>query len=92
MTDYSELKRLAEAATRGPWKYWGEVGHEIFAAATSGSMVKAFMLNRDAKEADGEFIAAANPAAILALIAELEDLRREYNDLYDAFEVEGGQS
>lgn len=49
MTDYTELKRLAEAAAKGDW---------------SGAKA-------------GEFMVAANPAAVLALIAENERLRAD---------------
>lgn len=77
MSDYNELKRLAEAATRGPWRYWGEVGHEIFGSPTGNSMTKAFILNRDARKQDGEFIAAANPAAVVDLITERDDAQSQ---------------
>lgn len=73
MSDHSELKRLAEAATPGPWvktidgvmpvgEKFGIFGN---AAATNG-------------EANRKFIAAANPAAVLDLIAELENLRANH--------------
>lgn len=69
MSDYSELKRLAEAATPGPWQT--ELAYPIIKPAypARGSIASALIWQ------DGHFIAAANPAAVLALIAENEALR-----------------
>ncbi|WP_277963879.1 ead/Ea22-like family protein [Pseudomonas sp. RIT-To-2] len=68
MTDYTELKRLAEAATPGPWQT--EQAYPIVQPAypARGSIASALIWQ------DAHFIAAANPAAILALIAENERL------------------
>lgn len=63
MTDYSELKRLAEASM-GEWYEIGELRCEDRSGYING-------LHHD----DEYFIAAANPAAVLALIAELEQAR-----------------
>lgn len=71
MTENTELKRLAEAAPEGPWYQHGGIKQ---------------VLNHDCEtvcetfEEDGDcptarFIAAANPTAVLALIAENERLR-----------------
>ena len=60
-----ELKRLAEAATPGPW-YVGFFGK--FCVVGIGS---------DMQEPDAKYIAAANPAAVLELIAEVERLQEE---------------
>jgi hypothetical protein len=70
MSNYSELKKAAEAATPGPWRYWGEVGHEIFGPVHGGSGSRCFRLNNDARMADAEFIAAANPEVVLSLISD----------------------
>jgi len=72
MTDNTELKRLAEAAPEGTWYQHGGIKQ---------------VLNHDCEtvcetfEEDGDcptarFIAAANPAAVLALIAENERLTK----------------
>lgn len=81
MSDYSELKRLAEAATPGPWacgdkpegRFWhigagNQAIGSTYAASKNSSMASVF-------EANARFIAAANPAAVLALIAENERLQ-----------------
>lgn len=77
MTDHTELKRLAEAAIEGPW----HLHEERESSSFQGYMVvdpwrcpmAAFgTSNQDAKNA--EFVAAANPAEVLALIAENKHL------------------
>ncbi|MDR8369261.1 hypothetical protein NM213_04955 [Pseudomonas lactis] len=64
MADYTELKRLAEASL-GEWYEIGELRCEDRSGYING-------LHHD----DEYFIAAANPAAVLALIAENEELGR----------------
>ena len=103
---HDDLKRLAEAATPGPWLYrpkphddWG------FVRSVAGEMVAIGMRYLTDKEEDvhrangtdprgpnAKFIAAANPAAVLALLAEHDRLRaaleaaeseaRRYADFY----------
>lgn len=85
MTDYSELKRLAEAATPGPYRQcgadsesksctcgqiWSTETDELVAFAHDGDE----MIGAPAagQSANAQFFAAANPAAVLALIAENE--------------------
>jgi hypothetical protein len=76
MSDYAELKRLAEAATPGPWvktvdgvmpegEKFGIFGNF---GATNG-------------ESNREFIAAANPAVVLALLAERDHFKAENEQL-----------
>ena len=71
MSDYSELKRLAEAATPGPWQT--ELAYPIIQPAypARGSIASALIWQ------DAHFIAAANPAAVLVLIKEIDGLREE---------------
>ena len=75
-TNIEELKRKAEAATPGPWR-----------AAISSSMVNSVCTTFETVCETGKniddalYIAAANPAAILALIAEIDSLRDEVNGL-----------
>lgn len=78
MTDYSELKRLAEAATPGPWVtennelYWSEDGYTKHLMETfDGNDI----CHDEEHPANLRFIAAANPAAVLELIAENERLK-----------------
>jgi cell division protein FtsB len=69
MSDYTELKRLAEASL-GEWYEFGELRCEDRSGYING-------LHHD----DEYFIAAANPAAVLALIAEIDAARKELKDL-----------
>ncbi len=91
MTDHSELKRLAEAATTGPWSMCGEAdgsqGFEIIQdiwnehGTHTGKDVVVYEWSDESDplgvihRADAEFIAAANPVAVLALIADLDEAR-----------------
>ncbi|QAY93667.1 ead/Ea22-like family protein [Pseudomonas sp. ACM7] len=91
MTDHAELKRLAEAATAGPWSMCGEAdgsqGFEIIqdiwseSGTHTGKDVVVYEWSDESDplgvihRVDAEFIAAANPAAVLALIAENERLK-----------------
>lgn len=62
---YEELKKLAKAATRGPWVHSGN-----WVSTVRGNSVA------DCPRGDEEFIAAANPSAVLALIKDLESHKR----------------
>ena len=71
MSDYSELKRLAEAAHRAhenitPWFALG-----------SGDVNICFGHTPNNVSPPGAYIAAAAPSVILAILAELEALRAE---------------
>lgn len=71
MSDYSELKRLAEAATPGPWAYDGSY---VCPARTEDgtTYVELWRSIADCHQPENtKFIAAANPAAVLALLAEV---------------------
>lgn len=83
MTDTDKLKRLAEAATRGPWNYDGEGvtddGSTYREVSSSAEIILGeygFVSAENAK-----YIAAANPQAILALIAENERLNAVANNV-----------
>lgn len=124
MSDYSELKKLAEAATPGDWQVietelpcrlgLSHIERRIFTAkdhpqlkapypVVSGSVA----LGTDEtpvhhmvsiRSEDAAFIAAANPAAVLAMIAENEHLiesrgearedRNKIGDRYDQLKAE----
>lgn len=86
MTPNDELRRLAEAATPGEWEVYSEpdVGMPpaLMALRPSGDRVIKFF--RDPIEPlsrqDLEFVAAASPARILALLDEVEALKRERDE------------
>ena len=68
MTDYTELKRAAEAASQGRWN---QDGFDV-----QNDDINDYRVARCNRLADAKFIAAANPAAVLALITENERLER----------------
>ena len=71
----NELRKLAEDATPGPWIKRGYVPG--IGCGVDGVTAVA----HHTTSADADFISAANPAAILALIAEIDSLRDEVNGL-----------
>lgn len=71
MTDYTELKRLAEAATPGPWYQHGG----IMQVLNDGCETVCETFENDGDCPDAQFIAAANPTAVMALISDLDEAR-----------------
>ncbi len=75
MTDLAEMKRLAEAATPGPWQaFRPELENKFFAevADSTGNMTICHLLAGDIDDRNVQFIAAANPAAVLELIERVK--------------------
>ena len=74
-----ELKRLADAATGGPWKVGKYLGqnHDAWCvhydAGDKGRGID--VIQSMCGISNAKYIAAANPAAVLELIAEVEALR-----------------
>ncbi|WP_258152898.1 MULTISPECIES: ead/Ea22-like family protein [unclassified Pseudomonas] len=85
MTDTNKLKELAERATPGPWVVDAQQSGAIFnIESESGDQCVAMSQENPAptrlemneqRRVNAAFIAAANPQAILKLIAEVERLR-----------------
>lgn len=92
MTDTNKIKKLAKLATPGPWVVDAQQIGAIFNIETeSGDLCIAMSQENPAptklemneqRKVNAEFIAAANPRAILGLIAEIERLRGEI-DTYE---------
>ncbi|MGP5106655.1 ead/Ea22-like family protein [Pseudomonas helleri] len=91
-----ELTALAKAATPGPWTidgdYINEYGHVLHSYITNGrkgggriasTFVNCLVKTNEQCRANAAFIAKANPAAILALIAENERLSAEEQEAAD---------
>ena len=84
MVDLVRLEELAKAATPGPWKQHLVDDTTVicpqrdicctFAEGGLNDDVD-FSSDTEQREADAAFIAAANPATILELLAEIERLR-----------------
>ncbi len=87
MIDCKELRRLAEAATPGPWE---EIGGEITqywtrpepwldivsTKVTCSPYCHGGTAAGVERTEDAEFIAAANPAAVLGLLDQLDAARQ----------------
>jgi hypothetical protein len=71
MVDLEELKRLAQAATGGTWIEDGKI---IIATDVDEVVGR---LAATIREEDADFIAAANPAAMLELIQRLEAAEKD---------------
>ncbi len=86
--DKKTLRALAEGATPGPWTtisrgaYWGEEegdvrgpdGQDIYGAEFVQPLNRQNTTRGHAWFRDTAFIAAANPATVLALLDEIEEL------------------
>lgn len=80
--DTKRLRELAEAATPGPWgTEQGDLEEwpSTVAIAVTGGRQKIYACPPGGTfpKADQEFIAAANPSTVLALLDEIERLRRD---------------
>lgn len=80
MTDYQKLRRLAEAATPGPWRTYRESDFDGIMIESDSKCICAFDTwehRPDEREPDAAFIAAANPTTVLALLDDNEALRKQ---------------
>lgn len=96
MTDVSELRALAEAATPGPWDTRAERmrPRAIVVAGTEQVADAAEHVHwTDAQcERNAAFIAAANPSAILSLLDRLAALEAETKRLRQGIEAEAHET
>lgn len=84
-TDTEELRRLAEAATPGPWTWWTSCSFRRLSSDASGKdgdvlhavKYKDGVCGIEGSESDMAFIAAANPAAVLELLDTLAAQKAE---------------
>lgn len=87
MTDHAELRRLAKAATPGPW---GRDGFYIHTTRKEGGTTYVETWNTlagIARKENAEFVAAANPKTILALLDEIDGLKAENEVLRGALQA-----
>ena len=84
-----ELQRLAEAATPGPWEV-GNHASQVTSSCTCCGLIATCALfgfesgDREtdaAQHYNSDYIAAANPAAVLELLAYVKRLERENESL-----------
>lgn len=86
--DKRELREAAEKATPGDWKY-STFDCAITDDTSSLAIVRmdSGHLNDEQSALNGAFIAAANPASVLALLDELEAKDKQIADLKEAFSI-----
>ncbi|MFU5758840.1 ead/Ea22-like family protein [Pseudomonas aeruginosa] len=86
MTDHAELRRVAEAATPGPWscnRHWAIVGGPILEFTNGAAQQQIAMacgqswMRDDELRNNAEFIAANNPKTVLALLDQIDGLSEE---------------
>lgn len=84
--DLAHLERLAKSATKGEWtcakradgRFWHIASGNQAIGSTHAASNKANPSYAAMFEANARFIAAANPSAVLALLAHIEALRGLY--------------
>jgi hypothetical protein len=96
--DFTDLEKLAREATPGPWVSFDfahkssvyTMGNDGFMLATahsySGSAFHDTRPNKRQRNANAAYIAAANPARVLALCAELSRLRSQVEEMRGALD------
>ena len=83
MIDTTKLRELAQKATPGPWHYFEYPKykeHHVSLPIAGSGMLRALFSDgceTDNPAADAEYIAAANPATVLALLDEIDRLRAD---------------
>ncbi|MHC9290513.1 ead/Ea22-like family protein [Pseudomonas aeruginosa] len=92
MTDHAELRRVAEAATPGPWscnRHWAIVGGPTLEFTNGAAQQQIAMacwqswMREEELRNNAAFMAAANPKTILALLDEIDRLKAENERLLD---------
>lgn len=80
-----ELKRLAEGADKEKWRTYSH-DRRYVENENGDSIAEAFVGSGSgyaARVANAEFIAAANPAAVLRLLARIEELEKDRQEWMD---------
>ncbi|HBO0350720.1 ead/Ea22-like family protein [Pseudomonas aeruginosa] len=86
MTDHAELRRLAKAATPGPWscnRHWAIVGGPTLEFTNGAAQQQIAMacwqswMHEEELRNNAAFIASANPKTILALLDEIDGMNDE---------------
>ncbi len=82
--EWTRLRALAERATPGPWEAGGDYkSPDILACGSVVAVTIASAMKPPVDKANAEFIAAANPSALLALLDEADWLRRALRQILD---------
>ncbi|MDI3902515.1 ead/Ea22-like family protein [Pseudomonas aeruginosa] len=86
MTDHADLRRVAKAATPGPWscnRHWAIVGGPTLEFTNGAAQQQIAMacwqswMHEEELRNNAEFIASANPNTVLALLDQIDGLSEE---------------
>lgn len=105
MIDTKELRRVAEAATPGPWRMVPDerTYRDLNGHPTGNEYIAGYDVHSDAREiigceginpaqeTDAAFIAAANPATVLALLDRVERLEHTLRDIAENAPTDAGK-
>ncbi len=75
MIDTTQLRELAQKASPGPWYTSAPSEHAVWYDIKDGRYLIADTSSGFTDDGNAEYIAAANPATVLALLNELDRLR-----------------
>lgn len=100
MTDLKKLREMAEKATPGPWKCAG--GIYVYSGDTmvadnndETALVRARGvgggMSREQQEANVEFVSAANPETVIALLDRIEKLEAQLKEANEVAEFYGDE-
>lgn len=96
MTDHAEMRRLAKAATPGPWscnRHWAIVGGPTLEFTNGAAQQQIAMacwqswMHEEELRNNAAFMAAANPKTVLALLDEIDGLKAENDALRGALQA-----
>lgn len=76
MTTPHELRKLAEKATRGPWQAICLGNDEYPSEVWYADNMRVCLMPSNVRGVNADYIAAANPQAILALLDQIEAMRK----------------
>lgn len=90
-TDTKQMRKLASAATQGPWKWWTSCSYRRLtsegAGNQDGNVMHAYVNRHDnhpdisISQEDMAFTEAVHPGAVLEMLDELDALRQKVIDL-----------
>ncbi len=80
MIDTTKLRELAQNSTPGPWYTSAPSEHAVWYDIKDGRYLIADTSSGFTDDGNAEYIAAANPATVLALLDELDVMSEYLND------------
>lgn len=90
--NYTELKRLAESATPGPWEFKQKWADHVSSGTgdiciLTDHLDTGFVRPLVERRSNAAYIAAASPSVVLSMIAEIDRLRTQNQALREALKT-----